>query len=236
MTEVWKLDMEIHRKMILLSLADNASDLGRCWPSQTTIAKRASISTRQLRDHIHTLVDDNWIAILSIGNGRGHSTEYSLNVAKIKAEAEGVKAEAEVVKAEAHVTPTVIEPSREEEDAARAEVWEQRCELADVKSGVDHVGYWKKNVPLPEITPALQRLLKEFASYNRNLRLMPGSVNRLNTAAEIVAPLDLNDASFTSSFNEAGGIKHPDFLQELAKVAVDWAEDVRRSYGKVDLG
>lgn len=124
----------------------------------------------------------------------------------------------------------------EEEDAARAEKWDCICKDLGVNSGVDSIRYWNKVQKVPEPSIALQRLIKEFSqNWNHNLRLVPGSVKRLELAAEIVAPLDLNDAAFTSSL-QALDIKHSEFLQNLAKEAVDWGLGVYRSYGKVDLG
>jgi DnaD/phage-associated family protein len=122
MTDVWDLPLVANRKLILLSLADNASDNGRCWPSQNTIARRSAISVRHLRDHLHALVADGWLTVLSLGNGRGNSTEYLLNVERIKADAtnarkaakadaDDIKADSVTIKADAASRPTVIEPS-----------------------------------------------------------------------------------------------------------------------------
>lgn len=115
MGSVFGLPLPAQRKLVLLALADNANDEGRCWPSQPTIARKASLSVRALRDHLHALEADGWIAILALGNGRGKSTEYLLAADRIKAEAsgngKGEKAEAGALKAEAHFLPTIREPS-----------------------------------------------------------------------------------------------------------------------------
>ena len=55
MGRVFYLDMEPQRKLILLSLADNANDNGRCYPSQALTALKSSISVRRCRDHLHGL-------------------------------------------------------------------------------------------------------------------------------------------------------------------------------------
>lgn len=104
MAAVLDLPLDPQRKLILVTMADNANSTGLCWPAQATIARRSSISTRALRDHLHGLESAGWLTILSLGNGRGNSTRYMLNVARIKAEAEvsvkAAKAEDDDTKAE----------------------------------------------------------------------------------------------------------------------------------------
>ncbi|WP_320661296.1 helix-turn-helix domain-containing protein [Enterobacter hormaechei] len=45
------------RKLVLLKLADNASDLGECWPSYQHIADQCEISKRSVMNHIDALCD-----------------------------------------------------------------------------------------------------------------------------------------------------------------------------------
>lgn len=45
------------RKLVLLKLADNASDLGECWPSYQHIADQCEISKRSVMNHITALCD-----------------------------------------------------------------------------------------------------------------------------------------------------------------------------------
>ena len=85
--QVFYLEMEPQRKLILLSLADNASDGGRCWPSQRLIALKSSISVRRCRDHLHALEADGWLSLLSEGRGRHVTSQYLLNVERIGEEA-----------------------------------------------------------------------------------------------------------------------------------------------------
>jgi hypothetical protein len=125
--------------------------------------------------------------------------------------------------------------SEPEEDAARAEKWDSICRRLGVLSGVNHVGYWKTVKEVPDVSPELERMVLELAQYNRHLRLVPGSVGRLSVAAEILAGLDLMDNSFRITLSTID-INNPDCLQNLAKEAVDWAMDIRRSYGRVGIG
>ncbi|WP_338459532.1 helix-turn-helix domain-containing protein [Pseudomonas sp. TE3-3-F2023] len=45
------------RKLVLIKLADNASDQGECWPSYQHIADQCEISKRSVMNHINTLCD-----------------------------------------------------------------------------------------------------------------------------------------------------------------------------------
>ncbi|MBU2708950.1 helix-turn-helix domain-containing protein [Zooshikella marina] len=47
--------LDPHKKIVLLSLADNANDEGYCWPSMDTIAKKSSMSKSTARRHIKSL-------------------------------------------------------------------------------------------------------------------------------------------------------------------------------------
>lgn len=45
------------RKLVLVKLADNASDLGECWPSYQHVADQCEISKRSVMNHIAALCD-----------------------------------------------------------------------------------------------------------------------------------------------------------------------------------
>lgn len=49
MTEVWKLDLPHAEKIVLLALADNASDEGQCYPSNATLMKKCGLEERSIR-------------------------------------------------------------------------------------------------------------------------------------------------------------------------------------------
>jgi hypothetical protein len=116
------------RKLVLVALADNANDTGYCWPNQETVAAKASISERNCRVNLHALVADDWITVVKVGNGRGNSSQYLLNVERIKCQAsafseKGAKADLRDTKADLRDTkadaphqtnrqePSLIEPS-----------------------------------------------------------------------------------------------------------------------------
>jgi DNA-binding IscR family transcriptional regulator len=57
MSEVWRTDLPTIEKMVLLVIADHASDDGtEAWPSQATIAAKASISIRTVQRAVNSLV------------------------------------------------------------------------------------------------------------------------------------------------------------------------------------
>ena len=87
-------------------------------------------------------------------------------------------------------------PQREEEAKSREQEWEALCASIPIVSGVDHLNYWNTVQKVPEMSIALTRLLQKLRRYNHRLKLVPGSVGRLSTAAEILADLDLEDVSF----------------------------------------
>lgn len=45
------------RKLVLIKLADNASDNGECWPSHQHIADQCEISRRSVINHIEALCE-----------------------------------------------------------------------------------------------------------------------------------------------------------------------------------
>ena len=45
------------RKLVLIKLADNASDMGECWPSYQHIADQCEISKRSVMNHIAVLCE-----------------------------------------------------------------------------------------------------------------------------------------------------------------------------------
>lgn len=68
-------------KLVLLALADNADDLGRCWPSQEVIATKASVSVRTVRTHLRTLEKHGLLSrVLRNSLSGRRSNLYFLNI------------------------------------------------------------------------------------------------------------------------------------------------------------
>lgn len=62
MSEVWRTELPTVEKMVLLVIADHASDDGtEAWPSQATIAKKASISIRTVQRSVNSLVEQGYL-------------------------------------------------------------------------------------------------------------------------------------------------------------------------------
>jgi hypothetical protein len=144
------LDLSTARKLVLLSLCENADEEGYCFPSQAYIAFRASLSERAVRDHLHGLETDGYLSTLQLGRGRVGATERLLDIDRIYAEAQARKAVFDehrrprrqpavfagstsvqpangavqpangAVQPEAHVCVTVREPSEEPSDPPAA--------------------------------------------------------------------------------------------------------------------
>ncbi|HBZ1376156.1 TPA: helix-turn-helix domain-containing protein [Klebsiella pneumoniae] len=69
------------RKLVLLKLADNPSDLGECWPSYQHIADQCEISKRSVMNHIEALCECGLIKKeLRTGPKGNSSNVYQLNL------------------------------------------------------------------------------------------------------------------------------------------------------------
>jgi len=83
MTRVWKLapaPVKGSRLLLLLALADNANDEGRCWPSMTHLAQKTRLSRRQVIRLLAELYELNEItAQQRTKNGRKTSNMYQLH-------------------------------------------------------------------------------------------------------------------------------------------------------------
>lgn len=71
-------------RFVLLALADNANDQGRCWPSYQTIAAKCAMSRRTVINTVERLIAAGYISRRGRGDGhRQTSNEYILNAAKL---------------------------------------------------------------------------------------------------------------------------------------------------------
>lgn len=91
MSEVWRTNLPTVEKMVLLVIADHASDDGtEAWPSQATIAAKASISIRTVQRAVNSLVEKGY---LWMAKGAGGSAtcrddrrphKYTLRLEKLR--------------------------------------------------------------------------------------------------------------------------------------------------------
>ena len=62
------------RKLILIKLADNASDKGECWPSHQHIADQCEVSKSTVRKHIKELSESGFLRIEHRDGPKGNSS------------------------------------------------------------------------------------------------------------------------------------------------------------------
>ena len=71
------------RKLVLIKLADNASDSGECWPSYQHIADQCEIDRSTVRKHIKALADAGFLKLENREGPKGNSSNlYTLTLDK----------------------------------------------------------------------------------------------------------------------------------------------------------
>lgn len=71
------------RKLVLLKLADNASDTGECWPSYKHIAEQCEIAKSTVREHIRALVENGLVSIEHRTGPQGYKSNiYHLHLCR----------------------------------------------------------------------------------------------------------------------------------------------------------
>src|SRR5215469_16877476 len=68
--------------LVLLALCDYANDDGKCWPSETTLARKCRLSIRNVRRCITSLIDSGELTRLTVGSGRTSSL-YRINLERL---------------------------------------------------------------------------------------------------------------------------------------------------------
>lgn len=91
MSDVWRTNLPTTEKMVLLVIADHANDEGtQSYPSQATIAEKASISIRTVQRAVNTLVDEGYIRMFKHSGGSADCRDdrrphlYQINIAKLR--------------------------------------------------------------------------------------------------------------------------------------------------------
>lgn len=79
-TMVWDLDLPLSRKMLMLSLADQANDEGFCWPDYETLARRCSVSRRTLFQCLSDLEQDGLVTRLYEGKPGQEKVIFQINL------------------------------------------------------------------------------------------------------------------------------------------------------------
>lgn len=79
------------RKLVLIKLADNANDVGECWPSYQHIADQCEIDRSTVRRHIKALEEAGFLRIEHREGPKGNSSNlYYLNLNPVGTEPIGV--------------------------------------------------------------------------------------------------------------------------------------------------
>lgn len=91
MAEVWRTDLATVEKMVLLVIADHANDEGtQSYPSQATIAKKASISIRTVQRAVNTLCAQGYLRMFKHSGGSANCREdrrphlYQINLERLR--------------------------------------------------------------------------------------------------------------------------------------------------------
>lgn len=76
MSDVWRLDLPTVEKMVLLVIADHANDEGtQSYPSQATIALKASVSIRTVQRAVNTLCAQGYVRMFKHQGGSADCRE-----------------------------------------------------------------------------------------------------------------------------------------------------------------
>jgi DNA-binding transcriptional ArsR family regulator len=79
------------RKLVLVKLADNASDQGECWPSYQHIADQCEIDRSTVRRHIKALEAQGLLRVENREGPKGNSSNlYHLRLGRVGLESTGV--------------------------------------------------------------------------------------------------------------------------------------------------
>jgi hypothetical protein len=119
MTLAWKTDVQpATRRLVLLALADSASDEGACWPYMATIARKAGVGLSTARKACADLEQDGLLrrelrrTTTTSGAVTNQNSLYHIDVNALRARAEAssaTPAKAERTPASAERTPARIE-------------------------------------------------------------------------------------------------------------------------------
>lgn len=123
MSEVWRTDLPTTEKMVLLVIADHASDDGtEAWPSQATIAKKASISIRTVQRCVNNLVKAKYLRMEKHMGGSATCREdrrphrYTINLWRLRSDNMTTR---EIRVDNEDIDGATIEPSRGDNEALR---------------------------------------------------------------------------------------------------------------------
>jgi DNA-binding transcriptional regulator YhcF (GntR family) len=104
MSEVWKTKLPTSEKMVLLVIADHASDDGtESWPSQRLIAEKASLTIRTVQRCINNLASAGWLHMEKRAGGSincrddRRPNKYTIHVGKLRGDTMTRRKERDVI-------------------------------------------------------------------------------------------------------------------------------------------
>lgn len=80
----WELQLPSTKKLVLLALCDWSNDLGFCFPSIASVARRSGISKRQCQRIMAELIDDGLVTVAGNLHGGARSRRYQLNLSALR--------------------------------------------------------------------------------------------------------------------------------------------------------
>jgi hypothetical protein len=87
MSLVWDTEIgPLAKRMVMLAIADAASDEGCCWPAMSTIARKSGVAVSTAREAVANLESDGYLSreIRPISGDRNESNRYWIDVAKLR--------------------------------------------------------------------------------------------------------------------------------------------------------
>jgi hypothetical protein len=83
MTKVFDSDLPTTEKMVLLAMADYASDTGdSIFPSIKTMSRKTSLSERSVQNTIKSLIEKNYLILIKKGGGRNKTNLYKIRCSR----------------------------------------------------------------------------------------------------------------------------------------------------------
>lgn len=237
MSEVWKSNLPMTEKMVLLCLADFANDRGECWPSIDTIADKCSCSDRTVQKAIKSLRE---MGILIIQDKPGRSHQFQIEGRKLftpenssppKISAKGVKnihhgGERASPKPSITTTRTIIEEEAKASPSLRARAASNPFPKPDWANGDVWADFLanRKRKRLPNTATAHRGLLADIAKFTDD-DWPPGRLLEHATAkgwAAIYEPDERKGGKNGTAIRAGSGASNPDRRSSRAR-AIDAA-------------
>lgn len=119
MTMAWDLQLPATKKLVLLAMCDWANDMGCCFPSMSTVARKTCISKRQCQRVMSEFVADGLIAVTGNQQGGIGSRRYQINVNALRQSAPGATGDKLTPVANVSPGPVTASPKTDDTDVTR---------------------------------------------------------------------------------------------------------------------